>query len=158
MRVPPRWLAPRLAPSEAACTSSRRQAIAAALLLLRPLGAPPPAHAEAACDASQADAPGSAFRSAAFEKPNYSSAIVASRDTNVSPREAYDIIAERALLPKGVPCARALDLGAGAGVSTQLLWLNGFRSIKVRVRVRARARATATATATARARARARAS
>jgi hypothetical protein len=131
MRVPPRRLAPRLAPSEAACTSSRRQAIAAALLLLRPLGAPLPAHAVAACDASgRVDAPGGAFRSAAFEKPNYSSAIVASRDTNVSPREAYDIIAERAVLPKGVACARALDLGAGAGVSTQLLWLNGFRSIE----------------------------
>jgi len=55
---------------------------------------------------------------------------VASRDTNVSPREAYDIIADRAVLPKGLPCARALDLGAGAGVSTQLLWLNGFRSIE----------------------------
>merc|ERR1711957_85171 len=48
----------------------------------------------------------------------------------VSPREAYDIIADRAVLPKGLPCARALDLGAGAGVSTQLLWLNGFRSIE----------------------------
>jgi hypothetical protein len=130
MRVPPRRLAPWFAPSEAACPSSRRQAIAAALLLLRPLGAPPPAHAAAACDASQLDAPSGAFRSAAFEKPNYSSAIVASRDTNVSPREAYDIIAERAVLPKAGACARALDLGAGAGVSTQLLWLNGFRSIE----------------------------
>ena len=115
MRVPTRAklarrLAPSLAPSEAACTASRRQAIAAALLLLRPLGAPP-AHA-ASCDASR-DAPGNAFRSAAFQKPNYSSAIVASRDTNVSPREAYDIIADRAVLPKGLPCARALDLGAG---------------------------------------------
>ena len=101
MRVPPRRLAPWFAPSEAACPSSRRQAIAAALLLLRPLGAPPPAHAAAACDASQLDAPSGAFRSAAFEKPNYSSAIVASRDTNVSPREAYDIIAERAVQPHG---------------------------------------------------------
>ena len=34
------------------------------------------------------------------------------------------------VLPKGGACARALDLGAGAGVSTQLLWLNGFRSIE----------------------------
>ena len=109
------------------CTATRRQAIAAALLLLHPLEAPP-AHA-ASCDASR-DAPSNAFRSAAFDKPNYSSAIVASRDTNVSPREAYDIIADRAVLPKGLACARALDLGAGAGVSTQLLWLNGFRSIE----------------------------
>ena len=122
MRVPPRWLAPRLAPSEAACTSSRRQAIAAALLLLRPLGAPPPAHAEAACDASQVDAPGSAFRSAAFEKPNYSSAIVASRDTNVSPREAYDIIAERALLPGVVPLLQKHTMSsAGCTVLTCLI-------------------------------------
>lgn len=70
------------------------------------------------------------FCSAAFDRPNYSSAIVASRDTNVSPKEAYDIISERAQPPTGVSNPRALDLGAGAGVSTQLLWLNGFRSIE----------------------------
>ena len=106
----------------AAVSSSRRQAIAAALLLLRPDA--PPAFADC-------DAPKDAFKSAAYEKPNYSSAIVASRDTNVSPKEAYDIIAFKAEPPEksASACPRALDLGAGAGVSTQLLWLNGFRQI-----------------------------
>uniref|UniRef100_A0A7S0ND09 Uncharacterized protein n=1 Tax=Phaeocystis antarctica TaxID=33657 RepID=A0A7S0ND09_9EUKA len=103
--------------------------LAASVLTAAPF-TPPAFAASASCDTSRVEAPSGAFRSAAFEKPNYSSAIVASRDTNVSPREAYDIIAERAVLPKGGACARALDLGAGAGVSTQLLWLNGFRSIE----------------------------
>lgn len=39
------------------------------------------------------------------------------------------MIAQRAIPPEGATCPRALDLGAGAGVSTQLLWLNGFRDI-----------------------------
>ena len=163
MRVPPPRLAPRLAPSEAACTASRTQPIAAALLLPPPLGAaPPPAHAamlipnlrpppasaaraltgavqrwgaallaasvltaapftppafaaSASCDTSRVEAPSGAFRSAAFEKPNYSSAIVASRDTNVSPREAYDIIAERAVQQYGQSAPLAvLQLGSCA--------------------------------------------
>ena len=163
MRVPPPRLAPRLAPSKAACTASPRQAIAAALLLPPPLGAaPPPAHAamlipnlrpppasaaraltgavqrwgaallaasvltaapftppafaaSASCDTSRVEAPSGAFRSAAFEKPNYSSAIVASRDTNVSPREAYDIIAERAVQQYGQSAPLAvLQLGSCA--------------------------------------------
>ena len=70
------------------------------------------------------------FRTAAFDKPNYANAYTASRDTNVSPKEAYDVIATKALPPPGVSaCPRALDLGAGAGVSTEILWRNGFRSI-----------------------------
>ena len=70
------------------------------------------------------------FRSGAFDQPNYANAVVASRDTNVSPKEAYDVIATRALPPPGGSrCPRALDLGAGAGVSTEILWRNGFRSI-----------------------------
>ena len=40
------------------------------------------------------------------------------------------MIATRALPPPGGSrCPRALDLGAGAGVSTEILWRNGFRSI-----------------------------
>ena len=39
------------------------------------------------------------LRTGAFEQPNYSNAVVASRDTNVSPKEAYDVISSRALPP-----------------------------------------------------------
>ena len=112
---------------------SRRQAamaLASTLLVANPPHAP--LLAEAVADAtlpSTCKQPSAEFRSGAFEQPNYSNAVTASRDTNVSPKEAYDVIAARAVPPPGVPCPRALDLGAGAGVSTQFLWLNGFRDI-----------------------------
>lgn len=129
-------------------TVSRRHAstaLASALLLAAQPLAPPRALADGnlpsssipissgganAGEGSKACPPASAtFKSIAFDKPNYANAVTASRDTNVSPQEAYDVIASRALPPAGVSCPRALDLGAGAGVSTQLLWLNGFRNI-----------------------------
>jgi len=79
------------------------------------------------------------FVSDAFSKAEYTNSIVASRDTNVSPKEVYDSILSiqgnintngttttfdgtvpvSAVLP---PKKRALDVGAGAGVSTQVLY------------------------------------
>lgn len=76
------------------------------------------------------------FKSSGFGKEEYTNSITASRDTNISPKEAYDTISSAyisqqpvkdALLNNRVP--KALDLGAGAGVSTQLLYEMGYRDI-----------------------------
>ena len=92
-------------------TLTRRAAASAALLALAQ-SRPRAAHAADGCAAGDK----SDFQSLAFGKENYASAVTASRDTNVSPKEAYDVIALEADYPAGVPCATALDLGAGAGV------------------------------------------
>ena len=104
---------------------SRRRAASAALISLL---APPPRVLHAACPPELS---AGEFKSTGFARPNYSSSIQASRDTNISPLEAYDVIAFKAEPPtsSSSACPRALDLGAGAGVSTQLLWKNGFRRI-----------------------------
>ena len=87
------------------------------------------------------------FRSAAYGREELTNSITASRDTNISPREAYDsILTNPSLLQpierigalsstsmknkteKRIP--RALDMGAGAGVSTQILWEMGYRYIE----------------------------
>jgi hypothetical protein len=66
------------------------------------------------------------FKSAAYGRQEYTNSIVASRDTNLSPAEAYDVIRQH--IPKssdtrrGVRNARAADLGAGAGLSTTILF------------------------------------
>lgn len=61
------------------------------------------------------------FVSAAFLKSEYTNSIVASRDTNISPKEVYDsILSLKADTKAGQ--GRALDVGAGAGVSTQVLY------------------------------------
>jgi len=64
------------------------------------------------------------FVSDAFPKAEYTNSIVASRDTNVSPKEVYDSILS--IKPKETAgrttSKRALDVGAGAGVSTQVLY------------------------------------
>ena len=82
------------------------------------------------------------FRSAGYGREEYTNSIVASRDTNISPAEVYDSIKSeyvsyplRALRRgrggKGedLLTPRALDVGCGAGVSTQVLWDMGYRSI-----------------------------
>ena len=79
------------------------------------------------------------FVSAAYSKREYTNSIVASRDTNISPAEVYDTIRGRLqlqqqqLLQKADDNGddtttiasnnlRALDVGAGAGVSTQVIY------------------------------------
>ena len=66
--------------------------------------------------------------------PELSNSIVASRDTNISPKEIYiQLRNEEALRPErnGVieTGGRALDLGAGAGVSTQALYDIGWKTV-----------------------------
>eukprot|EP00804_Cyclotella_cryptica_P021499 CCRYP_005816-RA/>CCRYP_005816-RA protein AED:0.37 eAED:0.37 QI:0/0/0/1/1/1/2/0/341 len=75
------------------------------------------------------------FHTAAYGQEEYTNSIVASRDTNISPREVYDTIAsdylksvlEVVLKTGGDP--RALDVGAGAGVSTEVLYRLGYHRI-----------------------------
>jgi len=69
------------------------------------------------------------FQSNAFRLREYTNSITASRDTNISPSEAYDTIAS--LIPPTAPSTskRALDLGAGAGVSTQFIFEKGYQTI-----------------------------
>lgn len=88
------------------------------------------------------------FKSGAYGIEEYTNTIVASRDTNVSPREVYDTISSEYL--RGAASSvmstsmeeegdgrtirrrrspRALDVGAGAGVSTQVLYDMGYHRI-----------------------------
>jgi len=66
------------------------------------------------------------FVTRAAGKPEYTNAITASRDTNVSPAEAYDVLREK--IP-AIIHGKALDLGAGAGVSTQVLYQAGYTTL-----------------------------
>ena len=68
----------------------------------------------------------SEFQTKAVGRSEYTNSITASRDTNISPQEAYDVILEQ--IPpteNGV----ALDLGAGAGLSTCVLYNLGYKTI-----------------------------
>ena len=123
MRAPTPRTPPRLAAANGLFCRRQLATFTSALFLA---GSARPRASEAAI-CPNAEAP--KFISKAFDQPNYASAVVASRDTNVSPKEAYDVIASKAVPPPGVDCPVALDLGAGAGVSTQMLWLNGFKTI-----------------------------
>lgn len=119
--LPMRWLALLLAlfiaSSNAWCPSSRdvttrrqwlqQHGCLAALVLLT---------------ASPANAK-DGFVSAGYSRSEYTNSITASRDTNISPKEVYDTLGR---LRRGT---RALDVGAGAGVSTQVLYEMGFRDI-----------------------------
>jgi len=69
------------------------------------------------------------FVSAAFIRKELTNSIVASRDTNISPAEVYETILRLKKEssdggPSGStgPSPRALDVGAGAGVSTQVIY------------------------------------
>ena len=79
------------------------------------------------------------FHSAGYGMEEYTNSIVASRDTNISPKELYDTIASSlkevyntAIKERGnnnnTPL-RALDVGCGAGVSTEVLFDIGFTEI-----------------------------
>jgi len=75
------------------------------------------------------------FHSAAYTLKEYTNSIVASRDTNISPKEVYDTISstylqeayDAAIKSNTIP--RALDVGAGAGVSTEVLYKLGYHDI-----------------------------
>ena len=90
----------------------RRAALVAALACAHPL----PRRASAAGKVSSG-------------MPELSNSIVASRDTNVSPKEIYDFLRSKAELRPVGEQRRALDLGAGAGVSTQVLFDIGWQDI-----------------------------
>ena len=70
--------------------------------------------------------------SRALSVAEFTNAVIASRDTNVSPAEVYQTIRERCAVRDADARSgrtRALDLGAGAGASTQMLWDLGWREI-----------------------------
>ena len=62
------------------------------------------------------------FFSGAYRKAELTNSIIASRDTNVSPMEVYDTLRSQLRKSAKAEGARALDVGAGAGVSTQVLY------------------------------------
>jgi SAM-dependent methyltransferase len=66
------------------------------------------------------------FRTSAYGKQEYTNSITASKDTNLSPAEAYDTIRDHVPVKKD---GLALDLGAGAGLSTQVLYESGYTII-----------------------------
>jgi hypothetical protein len=104
------------------------------------------------------------FHSAAFGLEEYNNSIVASRDTNISPKEVYDTISSdylrnivdgivvvvsdkesedntnnnnnqrrnssiRSSKQRRNKVPKALDVGAGAGVSTEILYRMGYHTI-----------------------------
>ncbi len=77
------------------------------------------------------------FSSAAFSRQEYTNSITASRNTNISPKEVYDTLERLQRPPANANTEvsqdgitkRALDVGAGAGVSTQVLWNMGYHNI-----------------------------
>lgn len=74
------------------------------------------------------------FISTAYGREEYTNSIVASRDTNISPAEAYDVIRQHIPLASdrrwGDRSIRAADIGAGAGLSTTILYSEkGYRNI-----------------------------
>ena len=134
----------------------RRSVVAGSLTAAASILLPPPAISHALDDSSSsgdssndASRPAEIFRTGAFGREEYTNSIVASRDTNISPREVYDSIESKFIAyplerlreqqlqqqQAGADAAagqrrpRALDVGAGAGVSTQVLWDMGYREI-----------------------------
>ena len=120
-----------------------RRSLAASLSLATALTlvgtTPYPAHASVA-SIEGASTAATTFRTQAFDLKEYTNSITASKDTNVSPKEAYDVIkdtiqpiANSISTPtnnnNNVNAKRALDVGAGAGVSTQTLYDMGFTTL-----------------------------
>ena len=82
------------------------------------------------------------FVSAAFPLKEYTNSIVASKDTNISPLEVYETLRTRLTTANITTIStstennttattkrRALDVGCGAGVSTQVMWELGYTNI-----------------------------
>ena len=75
------------------------------------------------------------FKSSGSSLRELGNAFTASRDTNISPGEAYDtivnpqIVDAAAFARKSGRTPTALDVGCGAGVSTEILYNSGFSSI-----------------------------
>ena len=77
------------------------------------------------------------FISKGWGREEYTNSITASRDTNISPKEVYDSIQssylqyplEQIKLSGRTKPPKVFDVGAGAGVSTQVLWNMGYRDI-----------------------------
>ena len=77
-----------------------------------------------------------------YGREEYTNSITASRDTNISPKEVYDSIQssyisypiEQLQKRNGTAATRrtprAFDVGAGAGVSTNTLYLMGYENIE----------------------------
>lgn len=111
---------------------SRRTFFAASFATSGSLLAPPGLPASASNSVSNSTQSTPLFRTLGYGQEEYTNSITASRDTNISPREAYDVIRER--IPKARPTVlkseRVLDVGAGAGVSTAVLYNElGYRNI-----------------------------
>uniref|UniRef100_A0A7S0BZW0 Methyltransferase domain-containing protein n=1 Tax=Proboscia inermis TaxID=420281 RepID=A0A7S0BZW0_9STRA len=76
------------------------------------------------------------FISAGYTRYEMTNSIIASKDTNISPGEVYEIIQSKFMFDpiqsarneKRIP--RVLDVGCGAGVSTQTLWKMGYKDIQ----------------------------
>ena len=77
---------------------------------------------EAFAEDSSTDLTSRPFETAGFPKKELTNSIVASRDTNISPLEVYETIQSRLRKNNQNKNARALDVGAGAGVSTQVIY------------------------------------
>ena len=80
----------------------------------------PSANAHTASDDCACSETTASFKTNAVAE--YTNSISASRDTNVSPKEAYDTILQYLPPNKNGCSSKALDVGAGAGLSTSFLY------------------------------------
>ncbi|GMI02421.1 hypothetical protein TrVE_jg2887 [Triparma verrucosa] len=90
---------------------------------------------EPALEPTPDDTTAGTFKSAGLALKEDSTSFTASRDTNISPGEAYSTISSP-LIKSSVSSIKqsgrspsCVDFGAGAGVSTQILWDLGIKSI-----------------------------
>jgi hypothetical protein len=118
-------------------TLSRRQALVKTASGMVSLSVPAAtaATAAAASSAAAATAATTIFSTSAYGRQEYTNAIAASRDTNISPAEAYDVIRQQVPAVSATATngahhrVKVVDVGAGAGVSTAILWNLGYRDI-----------------------------
>jgi hypothetical protein len=139
----------QLSRRQALATSATAAAVSGMTTAGLSVSMPPPASAAEAASAAAAP-PVVTFTTSAYGRQEYTNAITASRDTNISPAEAYDVIRQQ--VPPVTAAAAVsssssssiagaaatngsrmhvvvVDVGAGAGVSTAILWNLGYRDI-----------------------------